>query len=218
MIRTAAAVTACLVFSCHVHAGHVVQVDIDGAADNNITFNPNFSFGGDTTVASISSAASMAFGIAPGSHIFGGNGSLEPDTYVFSYAPDTQADNLVIPANTDLGNGMLATGEVGGGIGAYSVYATWPFTTNVSGGPVNFQVQSSVASFSVSVDQNNTGDIWVYLGDIDYAGGSITVTQASSSNTFVSMRASGILFEYVPAPGAASLLAFAGLTMTRRRR
>jgi hypothetical protein len=53
----------------------------------------------------------------------------------------------------------------------------------------------------VFIDQTDggagTGDEWIFLGDIDYSveDSDITVTQQSNSNTFVSMRSYGLLFE-----------------------
>ena len=214
MPRTRTAIAAIVALTGAAQAGYVINVDTDPGAG--FALNPQVTFGGDTTTASQSVAQSGAFG-ASGGHLFGGNGALEPDTYVFTYSPDAQADNLVIPQGTDLGNGVLASGLAGGDNGAYSVYATWPFTTNVSGGLVNFTVETGIDSFQVSLDQNNTGDIWVFLGNIDYDGGAITVTQSASSNTFVSMRSAGVLFELVPTPGTASLLLVAGIGARRRR-
>lgn len=144
MPRTRTAIAAIVALTGAAQAGYVINVDTDPGAG--FALNPQVTFGGDTTTASQSTAQSGAFG-ASGGHLFGGNGALEPDAYVFTYSPDAQADNLVIPQGTDLGNGVLASGLAGGGNGAYSVYATWPFTTNVSGGLVNFTVETGIDSF-----------------------------------------------------------------------
>lgn len=199
------------------HAAYVLEIDTDGADDGVLTFNAGFSFGGDTTQASQSAAAS-AFGTTGGDSIFGGDGVTLGDTYVYNYAPDSQPDNLVIPNAQPLGEGNLGTGVVGGGAGTYRVYALWPYTENTSGGPIRYTVSTAGDSFFVDIDQNSRGDAWVHLGDIGYTSGAITVTQVSSLNTFVSMRAAGMLFEAVPAPGAAATFAGAGLLGLRRRR
>ena len=165
-----------------------------------ITYNQRFTFGGDTTTAG-QSAASLAYGASGADSIFGGDGTQVPDTYVYRYAPDSEADNLVIPAGTDLGGGNLATGKVGGGPGLYNVYATWPYTENVSGGDTKFMVSTTGDSFTALIDQNGKGDNWYYLGQIDYTSGDITVTQSpTESNSFISQRAYGLLFEAEFAP------------------
>lgn len=202
-------------------AAFLIEVDTDGADDAVLTFSPNFSFGGDTTTASQSSPSS-AFGMSGGDSIFGGNGSAF-DTYVFSYDPSVDADNLAITAGTDLGSGNLASGITGGAPGVYSVYVTWPFTANVSGGPTNFSVTTAGDSFSTSLDQNaggaGAGNEWFLLGDINWTGGAITLTQESTAATFVSMRSAGALFEAIPEPASGVLALFAaGLLGARRRR
>lgn len=204
-------------------AGFVLPIDTDGADDGPVTFNPRFSFGGDTTSAS-SSVASVAYGMPPGDSIFGGNGLVEPDTYVFRYDPAVDADNLVIPVGADLGNGNLATGLTGGAPGIYRVYATWPFTTSVSGGPTSFNVDTLGDSFSVILDQNGLGDAWIKLGEVTWTSGEITSTQQpTGANTFVSMRSAGLLFEpvrVVPEPHSYALFAglgLLGLVAWRRR-
>lgn len=208
-------------------AAFIFEIDTDGADDGVLTFNPNFSFGGDTTTAS-QSATSSAFGTSGGDSIFGGDGSALPDTYLYSYTPDSEPDNLVIPMGQDLGDGNLASGLGGGGGGLYSVYATWPFTSNVSGGLTTYNVTTAGDGFSVSIDQNGggpgLGNVWVQLGDINYSAGAIAVEQTAGSNAFVSMRAYGLLFEPVgapiPEPSSAFLLLLGAvpLVLVRHRR
>jgi hypothetical protein len=199
------------------HAGFLLEIDTDGADDAVLTLNPGFAFGGDTTTASQSVSAS-AFGTTGGDSIAGGDGSMFPDTYVYTYSPDAQADNLVIPAGVDLGQGNLGTGVVGGAPGTYRVYALWPQSSNVGGGLTNYEVSTGGDSFQISLDQNLLGDAWVLLGEIEYTSGAITVTQTSTINSFVSMRAYGMLFEAVPTPSGATVLGLAALGFARRRR
>ncbi len=177
-------------------AGFIIEIDTDGQDNGVIVFNPNFVFGGDTTTASQSTTANVVGGTG-GDSIFGGNGTNVADTYVYTYSPDSQADNLVLAPGTALGEGNEATGAVGGGPGTYRVYASWPYTENVSGGTVTYTVESSIDSAQSFVDQNSRGDAWVYLGEVEYTSGAITVTQEAGSNTFISMRAYGVLFEKV---------------------
>lgn len=203
-------------------AAFLFEIDTDGADDDVITFNANFSFGGDTSTAAASSTAAV-LGATGGDSIFGGDGSNFPDTYVYTHAPDAEADNLALAAGVDLGEGNLSTGITGGGAGAYRVYAGWNFTNNVGGGLTTYSVATAGDAFVVDIDQNGgglgRGDEWVLLGVIDYTSGDITVTQNSQINSFVSMRAYGLLFEaVVPAPGSAAALGLGGLLAARRRR
>ncbi|MEZ6068684.1 MAG: hypothetical protein R3C10_00145 [Pirellulales bacterium] len=192
-----------LVSSSASRGAYLLEVDTDGSDDGVLTYHVGFSFTNDTTIAS-QSTTSTAFGMTGGDSIFGGDGTLFFDTYRYAYNPATQADNLDIPPRTDLGEGNLATGNLGGGPGTYNVYATWPYTSNVSGGPTRYTVFSSGNFFTVDINQNDVdpgesdgrGDVWVFLGNIEYTGGGITVEQQPTDlNTFISMRAAGILFE-----------------------
>lgn len=206
-----------LVGAVSAQAAYMIEIDTDGADDGVLTYNSNFSFGGDTDTAS-QSAASGAFGMTGGDSIYGGNGVNQPDTYIYVHSPDSQADNLVVPAGTDLGDGILASGLVGGVPGLYAVYATWPSTTNVTGGLTSYEVITNGDLFTVQIDQNNKGGNWIKLGEINYTDGTIRVAQTAGSNTFVSMRAAGVLFERVPEPATLSLLAIGSLLIARRRR
>lgn len=206
-------------------AAFLLEIDTDGADDGVVTYNSHFSFGGDTTTAS-QSVTSTAFGTTGGDSIFGGDGVVFPDTYVFTYQPSVDGDNLVIPIGTDLGNGNTASGMVGGGAGTYRVYATWPSTSNVSGGATRYTLSTAgTTDVIVDIDQNIGGGSWVLLGDIDYSdlSSTILVTQVPTvTNSFVSMRAYGLLFELVeqggavPVPGTLALLAI-GIAGYRRR-
>ncbi|VGO17560.1 Peptidoglycan-N-acetylglucosamine deacetylase [Pontiella desulfatans] len=177
-----------------LQAAYLIEVDTDGLDDGILQPSPGFAFGGDTTAAGQSGAAS-AIGLTGGDSIFGGNGVSEPDTYVFSYAPQSNPDNLYFDPGTPLGDGNYASGASGGIPGRYAVYATWPTSGNVNGGPTTYRVVTAGDSSLFSVDQNSIGDAWVKVGEIDYTNGLITVTQTPDSNTYVSMRAAGILFE-----------------------
>jgi peptidoglycan/xylan/chitin deacetylase (PgdA/CDA1 family) len=183
---------AALIRLSTAHAGYLVEIDTDGLDDGNFAWNPDFSLGGDTTAVSQSIKATT-IGLTGGDSIFGGNGIQ--DTYVYTYAPDVQADNQYLDAGMALGDGNFATGAFGGGPGRYAVYATWPATTNVAGGLTNYQITTTGDSASLSVDQNTKGNVWVKVGEVDYTSGPITVTQTPTSNASVSMRAAGVLFE-----------------------
>jgi len=202
-------------------AGYLLEIDTDGLDDGVLTFNPNFSFGGDTTTAS-QSAASTAFGMTGGDSIFGGDGSALFDTYAFTYDPGVDGDNLLIPGGTDLGGGNLASGKTAGAPDTYAVFATWPFTSNVSGGLTTFTATTAGDNFVLALDQNaggvGSGHDWIKLGEITWSAGPITLTQEAGANSFVSMRSAGILFEPIPEPTAFALGALGLLTLAARRR
>ena len=178
----------------NLHAAYLVEVDIDGLDDGTLVYSPDFSFGGDTTFA-YQSVHGTAIGLTGGDSIYGGNGSSFLDTYVFTYSPDSQSDNLIFFGGEALGDGNYASGETGGMPGRYAVYATWPTTSNVNGGLTTYQVDTAGDSTSFSVDQNSVGNVWVKVGEIDYTNGPITVTQTPESDAGVSMRAAGVLCE-----------------------
>ncbi|QDV77399.1 hypothetical protein [Botrimarina mediterranea] len=189
------------------NAAFLIEIDTDGADDGPFTPSPNFSFGGDTTTAS-SSIASPTVGLTGGDSIFGGDGVNDPDTYLYRYAPGVDADNLALATGTALNDdGDFAFGLTGGVSGAYRVYATWPETTNVSGGDTTFTLSEVGGDlFSVSLDQNNTGGEWILLGEANLSAGVVyTLAQTAGSNTFVSMRASAAMFERVPEPTSVAL-------------
>jgi hypothetical protein len=220
----AAVVLGTLLLSAPASAAHLIEIDIDGLDDGPVTFNSHFSFGGDTTTAS-SSVAGTAFGLTGGDSIFGGDGVFSLDTYLYNYNPSLDADNLALAAGQTLGGGNLATGFAGGGAGLYNIYAAWPETDNVNGGDTSYSAATLGDAFATSVNQNGAAGAWVLLGTINYSSGGITVTQTAGSNTFVSMRAAGVLFERADAPRnvpePSTLLLFAagiaGIWLRRRK-
>ena len=225
-----------LVLAANSQAGFLVQVDTDGdSANAAFTPPPQFSLGGDTTTVS-ASAHSLAVGLAVGNSVFGGNGVNEPDTYVYTYDPDVDGDNLSLAAGTPLNDdGDVAGGFAAGGSGRYKVYATWPLTDNVSGGLTRYQLTDDLSNtlFDVRMDQNggdgpgnaatgglSGGDEWILLGDVSLdAARTYTLIQQPETNSFVSMRAEGVLFDRIPEPTSVMLLGVlvCGLLAARQR-
>jgi len=206
-----------------LHAFFIVNIDDDGQDNGLLALNPNFAFGGDTTIASSSASTLGPLGMPDGDSIFGGNGVSLPDTYTFSYTPGVDIDNFATAAGVALNaDGDLTTGIAGGGTGTYNIYAAWPFTNNVSGGDTTFSIAHEDGLLSVALDQNNKGGEWVFIGTAFLETGSTyTLSMSSTSNTFVSMRASGVMFEAaVPEPSLSAAflgIAVAGLAILRRR-
>ena len=208
--------------------------------------NANFSFGGDTTTAS-ASAASAAVGLTGTNSVYGGNGVANPDAYVFSYTPGTDADNTTFTPGAVLGSttgfpgqGNLATGLPGGASGRYNVYFTAPSSTNVSGGGSDFTITQDPAALIVSdVDINDGGtgadtdpgaafvgganNAWFKLGTVSLtSGNTYSVTMEANSNTFVSQRAHAVMWEFAgpipePATGLLAALGLGALGLIRRR-
>lgn len=187
------------------HGALVISIDTDGATTGNtVAFNPRFRFGGDTTGGAGGSIAATAAGLPLGNSIFGGNGSVR-DVYEYLYTPGVDADNTVYTEGQNLGNGNTATGLTGGLSGEYAVYATWPVSGNVAGDPITFDLLGPGDTVLVTrqFNQNNTGNGWFLIGNALLESGSeYVLRQSSNTAPFVSMRASGAMFEFVAAPAA----------------
>lgn len=219
-----AAVSICLLFAASSNAAFLIQVDTDGADDGPITYHPNFSFGNGGTTASTSSHSS-AVGLQDGDSIFGGDGT-PADQYIFTYDLDVDGDNLGLARGTALNDdGDVATGLTAGSSADYSVYATWPFTSNTSGGGSQFILTDDLSTevFSIVIDQNDggagSGNEWILLGNGNLdAARTYTLTQTTLDSSFVSQRIEGILFDGgVPEPSTLLMAAVCSLGMLCRR-
>ena len=119
-----------------------------------------------------------------------------------------------------------ASGLTGGGPGLYFVYATWPHSSNVSGGDTRFTTTTTGDSSVIDFDQTGggigTGHYWYKVGEVNWSSGPITVTmEPTVQNSFVSMRAAGMLFELerpIPEPSVIALLGLGTLFVAARRR
>lgn len=238
-VKLALSLFAAVVYASTASAGYVLEVDTDGADDGVLTYHPNFSFGGDTTTASQSSL-STAVGMTGGDSIFGGDGSSFPDTYVYTYTPSVDGDNNgTNPVAGQVLNqyGTLGSALAAGASGFYSIYATWPHTSNVSGGGTTYTLSDTNGTVAaITIDQNSaapprdvTGDgvpdagsggewIPLFTALLD-ANTTYTLTQEAGSNTFVSTRSAGILFDrVVPEPTGIVMACLAGLALACRRK
>jgi len=196
------------------HAAYVVEAHSSGLAWSN--FSSNGTPG--------TSVPSTAYGVTATNSVFGG--TVDMDTYVYSYTPGVDVDNIAIPAGTNLGNGNLATGLTGGGSGLYNVYITWPASTNVTIPGCDIAIISDVVGIVMpNVDMNTGGtgtpggnDAWLLIAENIQltAGNTYTVTQTAKTSTYVSMRSHGVMWEAVPEPCTLSLLGL-GLLLLRRR-
>ena len=206
----------------------------------------NFAFTGDGTSASPSTSSEgllPAFTDTPQTfftlgHVFGGNG-VTFDQYTFSYSPSADPDNATFAPNTLFNSrGSLAdltsSGLSGGTAGFYNVYRLHqanPGTT--AGNTTTYEILVNGSSvLSETIDQNpadfatgrNVGR-WELIGNVPLANAtdtvSVTMTPNGNPIGFVSMRASGVMFEYVapiPEPSTSLLATLALVLLARRRR
>ncbi len=169
-------------------------------------------------------------------HAYGGNGTA--DEYTFTYTPSVDGDNYTFAAGTlynSLGANpdLVSSGLAGGTAGVYNVYQIHPANPSVTGGPTLYQIfVNGGLKASQSVDQTlvnlATGQgvgRWELIGSVAVPNATdvvtVTMTPTLDPDAFVSMRASGIMFEYVspiPEPHAALLLGLGGLALLQRRR
>jgi hypothetical protein len=201
-----------------VQAAFMVEAHSSGLA------NANFSSPYSTPMTSI---PSTAIATTATNSAFGGIGD-GPDTYIYSYTPGTDADNVTLPTGTDLGNGDLATGLSGGGSGLYNVYITWPDSVSVNPAGSRITItndESDIVLDPVDMNIGGTGNpggnnAWFLIGEYISLtqGNTYTVTQEANSTAYISQRSHGVLWEAVPEPVSLSLLGMGALFIQRRRR
>ena len=199
----------------------------------------NFTYtGAGGTAASYSTASSGNLpAISDGTfftlrHAWGGNTPAPNlDQYTFTYSPFSDDDNTVFAENTDfnLPQSLQSTGLSGGGAGTYNVYRIHPGNPGVGGGLTTYQLSvNGSLKVSEGIDQNAanlaTGENigrWELLGSVDLFNNTdtVTVTMTPDTSSYVSMRASGIMFEYViPEPTVLAMVGIGSALMWVRRR
>lgn len=190
-----------------------------------------------------SAVNSTAPGLTVGSHAWGST-TVGFDVYEYSYTPGSDEDNWTVPLDARyFGNGQYSTNLPGGQTGYYNVYITWPGSTNVSSlcdltithdgtdivwTDINMNDSGTVAmaqmeqwgpfpAGTVFVGGNNK---WLMIARevLLTEGNTYTVTQAAQNDTYVSMRSSGVMWEFVrvPEPMSLVLLGAGGLLIRRR--
>lgn len=190
-------------------------------ANNGLATATNFSFGAETSPASLSTTPSFAVGLTSTGSIFSGAAVNVPDTYIFSYTPGTDADNYAPAPGATLGSTTgfgteVATGAVGGASGTYRVFLTVPASANVN--PAGSQVTvtgdgAPIVIPALNLNNGGTGpdldpgapfvgganNAWYLLGSVDLtAGNTYSVSLAANVNSFVSQRGAGVMWELVP--------------------
>jgi hypothetical protein len=222
-------------------AAFIAAVDLD-PVDGPQSLHPNFSFGGDTTAAS-DSTASAAVGLGVHQSIFGGNGSLL-DTYIMSYTLGTDADNYFPTVGSLLGSTTgfgteLASGIAGGGSALYNVYITGPDSTSTMDGSTVTITGDGAPVVVAGLDLSNGGtgadldvlgpafvggfnNAWYKVGTVSLtAGSTYTLTMESNGTGFVSQRLAGVMWEAIPEPSSIAMIGLVsgcGLFIRRRFR
>jgi hypothetical protein len=164
-------------------------------------------------------------------HVFGGNGTT--DEYTFTYSPAANGNNTTFAAGTifnSLGAApdLVSSGLTGGTAGIYNVYRIAPANPGISGGNTTYQLSvNGDLKVSQSIDQNAanlaTGENigrWELLGSVNLLNNTdtVTVTMTPDASTYVSMRASGIMFEPIPEPSVVAMLGIGFILLWVRRR
>lgn len=170
-------------------------------------------------------------------HAYGGNGTA--DQYTFTYTPSVDANNITFAAGTlynSLGANpdLVSSGLAGGAAGIYNVYQIHPANPGVTAG--NSTIYDVLVNGSLAITQTinqNLVDLasgkgvgrWELIGSVSLLNATDTVqvamTPTPNAAGFVSMRASGIMFEYVapiPEPGSVVLLCLGAMAFCGRRR
>ncbi|MBN1844951.1 MAG: hypothetical protein JW810_04665 [Sedimentisphaerales bacterium] len=197
MKRKASILIMCLVLALlagTVQAAFLIEAHSSGLANANFSTNSGIIYTSDP---------SNAYGRRATSSIFGG--SVNPDTYTYTYTPGMDLDNVPIPAGINLGNGDLASGLDGNGIWPYNVYITWPASTNVNAAGCKLIITNDgtdVELDPVNMNTNGTGtpggnNAWYRIAEnIRLTPGlSYTVTQIANSTAYCSQRSHGVLWE-----------------------
>jgi hypothetical protein len=203
-------------------------IEPNGKASTN--FSAENATGNSTAAGSGSLAAP---GLTDGAaSVFGG----EP--YTYTYTPASDGDNTNFNSGGTLNSfaGLEASGLEAGGAGLYNVYRTYPQSGNNTDQPTTYDVDvldDGTIEATDSYDQNtaslNTGlgiGLWELIGTVEITDPSSPVTVNISTDVafggspgFVGARTAGVMFEPVPEPTSAMLLAAgSGLMLVSRRR
>lgn len=246
LLHRASCATALLLFLA-VHTASAAYI-IEASDDPARLGLGNFTYtGAGGTAASYSTAAA---GNLPATtdatptfftlrHAYGGN-SATGDEYTFTYSPAVDGDNTAFAAGTlynSLGAApdLVSSGMSGGTAGIYNVYRIAPANPGTTAGNSTIYDVSVNGGLQLTqtIDQNaanlatgeNVGR-WELIGSVALSNNTdaVTVTMTPTPNPigFVSMRASGIMFEYaapIPEPSAMVMLGIgSGLILVVRRR
>lgn len=229
-MRNRAMISAVIVVSlaASIQAAFIVEPHSSGLGFSNFAGAPSYS-----------ASAGTAPGLTATHSAFGGT---SPDVYVYSYTPGVDNDNWIVPVdNRYFGNGLYSTNLQGGQTGYYNVYITWLSSTNVDlagcnidithdGGTTSWTnvngndggtnaIAESWGPFPVGTVITGANNKWLKIADqvLLTAGDTYTVTQTANNESYVSMRSSGVMWEFVstPEPATLTLLAVGGIFLRR---
>ena len=170
-------------------------------------------------------------------HAYGGNGTA--DEYTFTYTPSVDTNNINFAAGTlynsrGVNPDLVSSGLAGGTAGIYNIYQIHPANPGVTAG--NSTIYDVLVNGSLAITQTINQNLvdsasgtgvgrWELIGSVSLFNATdtieVTMTPTPNAAGFVSMRASGIMFEYVaqiPEPGSIALLCLGAMAFCGRHR
>jgi hypothetical protein len=236
------ALAASVLGAHRAHAAFMVETRTGGKAVGNLSFGPTTAAVSTSTATSAAVGTTPGLGSIFGGSATAPNTDVYIYSYTPGTDVDntTYSTGQILGSTTGFpGNGNIATGLTGGSSGIYNVYFTSPPSANVTVSNTAFTVtQNGLSIVLNNVDLNNTdptttpphpgtgpdtdpgtafvggaNNAWFKLGTVFLnAGSAYTVTQAANDSSFVSQRASAVMWEFVAVPEP-STLALAGMSL-----
>lgn len=185
------ALMAIFVFAVDVQAAFIVEAYSPGLA------NANFQGAGRTSDRSTAPGTTAVYSLM--------STNEAPADWTYSYTIGVDEDNYLPAAGTDLTNGLIASGLVGGVPGLYNVYMTWPRTTTTKTEGCKITVTNYLESVVLNpVLQNNGGtgepggnNGWYKIADrVPLIWKTYTVNQVANNFLgYCGQRSHGVMWE-----------------------